>query len=69
MWEALLIQMNDYDRFLESELRRMLDPVVAARVPKRGRRNSRGRPSLVVLTATDPAAEVFPVVEAVAVPV
>ena len=35
MREAFLIQMNDFDRLVEIELRRMLDPVVAARVPPR----------------------------------
>ena len=41
MWEAFLLQMNDLDRFdrrLESQLRRMLDPVVAVRPPTRGGR-------------------------------
>ena len=38
MGEAFLIQMNDFDRLLEHQLKRMLDPVVAAPVPFR--RNS-----------------------------
>ena len=43
--------MNDLDRFLEFELRQMLDPVVASRAPRRGRRTTNGRPVLTVLTA------------------
>ena len=38
MWEAFLLQMNDFDRFLELQLRQMLDPVVASQPPaRRGR--------------------------------
>jgi hypothetical protein len=38
LWEAFLLQMNDFDRFLELELKSMLDPVVARRPPtRRGR--------------------------------
>jgi len=38
LWEAFLLQMNDFDRYLEHELRQMLDPVVARRPPtRRGR--------------------------------
>ena len=40
MWEAFLIQMDDFDRLLEYHLRRKLDAVVAAPVPvRRGRAN------------------------------
>jgi hypothetical protein len=35
--EAFLIQMNEFDLLLESELRRLLDPVVAAPAPWRRR--------------------------------
>lgn len=44
MQETFLLQMNDFERRLERELRQMLDPVVATRPPthrgpfKRGRR-------------------------------
>lgn len=69
MWEAFLIHMNDFDRFLESELRQMLDQVVATRAPRRGRRNMRGRPLLAVLAPIVPEARVFPGLEAIAVPV
>lgn len=37
MNEAFLVQMNEFDRLLESELRRLLDPVVAAPAPRRRR--------------------------------
>lgn len=48
MWEAFLLQMDDFDRLLEFQLRRKLDGVVAAPVPvRRGRagsgRTTRGR--------------------------
>ena len=33
--EALLIQMDEFEMRLESELRRLLDPVVAAPIPVR----------------------------------
>ena len=40
MWEAFLIQMDDFDRLIEYQLRRKLDPIVAAPVPvRRGRAN------------------------------
>ena len=39
MWEAFLLQMNDFDSFLELELRDMLDPITERRPPaRRGRR-------------------------------
>lgn len=38
------MRVNDFDRLLESSLRRRLDPIVAAPVPvRRGRANSRRR--------------------------
>lgn len=61
--EAFLIQMNDFDRFLEFELRRMLDPVVASGAPRRIRTKSSGSPCLTVV------AEALPAVEPVAIPV
>jgi hypothetical protein len=69
LWEAFLIQMNDFDRFLESELRHMLDHVVATRAPRRGRTKGRGRPLLALLYPTEPAAEAFPEVAPIPVPV
>jgi len=35
LWEAFLLQMNDFDRFLELKLREMLDPVVEVQPPAR----------------------------------
>lgn len=33
LWEAFLLQMNDFDRFLETQLRQMLDPVTETPAP------------------------------------
>ena len=63
MWEAFLIQMNDFDRFLEFELRQMLDPVVNPPAPRR-RRRTKGSP---VLTIVPPPVEVIVAVEPVVV--
>ena len=58
--------MNDFDLFLETRLRRMLDPVAASLPPPRGRRvRQTPRPVLVV----DFAAEAVPAVEPVPVTV
>jgi hypothetical protein len=52
LWEAFLIQMNDFDRFLEFELRQMLDPVVTSGTPRRrSRRKANGHPLLTVVKA------------------
>ncbi len=51
MWEAFLLQMNDFDLFLEQELREMLDPIVAHRPPRRRGRQSR----IEVVLALEPA--------------
>lgn len=68
MWEAFLIQMNDFDRFLEIELRQMLDTVVASGPPRRRRRNDDGHPLLAVVRAPlDLAVEAA--VEPLAIPV
>jgi hypothetical protein len=62
--------MNDFDRFLEVELRRMLDPVVASGAYRRRRRKGSGSPLLAVVTAPmDLVAEVLPLVDPVAVAV
>jgi len=62
--------MNDFERFLEFELRRMLDPVAASAAPRRARRMSSGLPLLAVVTAPiELMAEALPVVEPVAIPV
>jgi hypothetical protein len=60
--EAFLLQMNDFDRYLEAQLRRMLDPVVATRPPTRGRGRKAPEPSLAVEPpALVPAVETVPV--------
>jgi hypothetical protein len=53
--------MNDFDRFLEHNLRRMLDPVVEARPPARGRRVGRKPVVAVIPPAIESAAEPVPV--------
>ena len=69
MWEAFLLQMNEFDQFLELKLRQMLDPVVATRPPpRRGLLNRSQKPILAVLPATiELAAEAIPGVEPVVV--
>jgi hypothetical protein len=44
--ETFLIQMDDFDRLLESQLRRKLNPIVAAPVPPRRDRLSSKRDRL-----------------------
>ena len=62
MWEAFLLQMNDFDKFLERELRHMLDHVVARVAPARGSRRQRARrPVLTVEVPAGDFAEVIPV--------
>jgi hypothetical protein len=52
LWEAFLIQMDDFDRFLEFELRQMLDPVVVSGPPRRRtRKKANDRPLLTVIKA------------------
>jgi hypothetical protein len=70
LWEAFLLQMNDFDQFLELQLRHMLDPVVATSAPaRRSRRTKARRPILAVEAPIDLAVEAIPVVEPVAVTV
>jgi hypothetical protein len=66
MWEAFLVQMDDFDRFLEVELRKMLDPVVATKAPGRPGRRKAGR-SLLALMAGP--LQAIPPAEPVVVPV
>jgi len=62
--------MNDFDRYLESELRQLLDPVVDAGAPRRRRRQDSGLPFLAVVTAPiERVAEVLPTIDPVAAPV
>lgn len=61
--------MNDFDRFIEFELRLMLDPVVSSGAPRRRRLKSTGSPFLAVISAPlEMATEALPGVEPVAVP-
>jgi hypothetical protein len=70
LWEAFLIQMNDFDRYLESGLRQMLDRVVMSELPRRRRRTGSGLPLLAVVKAPiERVAEALPAVEPVALPV
>lgn len=58
--------MNDFDRFLEFELRHMLDPVVAARAPRRIRRMRSALPFAAVIAAPiEIVAEARPAIEPV----
>ena len=66
MQEAFLLQMNYFDRYLETELRRMLDPVVATRPPARGRRRKAAELVLAVVPP-EPASPVEAVPVAIAV--
>ena len=65
MWEPFLLQMNEFDRFLERKLRHMLDPVVAVAPPPRGRR-AEPKPVLAVFP---PAADIVAEPVAVTIPV
>ncbi len=62
MWEAFLLQMNDFDTTLEHELRRMLDPVVALRPPARRGRNKRTPEAVLSVPPAELAAEPIPVI-------
>jgi hypothetical protein len=57
LWEAFLLQMNDFDRFLERGLRNMLDPVVAVQPPPRKRRAERQPVLAIVPPAAEPPVE------------
>jgi hypothetical protein len=66
MWEAFLVQMDDFDRFLKVELRQMLDPVVATKAPGRPGRPKAGRSLLALMAGPWQA---IPPAEPVVVPV
>ena len=68
MWEAFLLQMNDFDQLLELKLRQLLDPVVAS--PPPARRARRPRPLQPIQTVDGVGiglADAIPVLEPVAV--
>lgn len=57
MWEAFPLQMNDFDRYLEIELRHILDPVVVRRPPARkGRTDPAAAPAPLVIEGPAPQA-------------
>jgi len=63
LWEAFLLQMNDFDRYLETELRVMLNPVVARRPPtRRGRLKEAEQPAAPARPVDTLVAEAIPVV-------
>jgi hypothetical protein len=47
MWEAFLLQMDEFDRLLEFKLRRMLDAVVAKPPPVRRGPGKRSAPAKI----------------------
>ena len=62
LWEAFLLQMNDFDRFLDLQLRRMLDPVVATPAPPRTSPRPRPRqPILAIEGPIERAPDVSPI--------
>jgi len=62
--------MNDFDRYLETELRVMLNPVVARRPPtRRGRRKEAEQPTVPFVPVDSLVVETIPVVVPVTVPV
>ena len=67
MEEAFLVQMNDFDGFLETQLRRMLDPVIDSRPPVRGRRQKARKPFLAVVPPELVTVRIEPVPVTVAV--
>jgi hypothetical protein len=68
LWEAFLLQMNDFDKLLEVQLRRMLDPVVATPAPPRRSRPRKTRQPILAIEASIEL-ETMPVVEPLAVPI
>ncbi|GEM_PF-4564307 len=66
MWEAFLLQMNDFDQILELKLRHLLDPVVATTPPVRRRSKRADKPILAIVQASiEPIAEAIPALEPV----
>ena len=65
MWEAFLLQMNDFDRLLEYKLRQMLDSVVTQQPPAR-RRTKRPAEAVatIPLAPVELAPEAIPVIAA-----
>ena len=61
--------MNDFDRFLEFELRQMLDPVVASGTPRRPRRKADNGHALLAVVKAPLGLALEAAVEPVAIPV
>lgn len=61
MGEALLIQMNELDLQLESDLRQLLNPIVAATPPARRRRRAGNSPVVVLRVVTPDRLGALPV--------
>jgi hypothetical protein len=59
--EALLIQMNEFDLQLESELRLFLDPIAATPAPPRRGRRTPEAPRLELRVAAPETLAVVPV--------
>jgi len=68
LWEAFLLQMNDFDRTLELELRQLLDPVVASTPPARRGSKRAEKPILAIVKASiEPIVVAIPAMEPVVV--
>ena len=66
LWETFLLQMNDFDRFLERGLRSMLDPVVVTPPPVRVVRANRAVQPVLTVPAPAGAPDATSAVEPVA---
>jgi hypothetical protein len=70
LWEAFLLQMNDFDLTLELKLRHLLDPVVATTPPPRRGSKKAAKPILAIVQASiEPIAVAIPGMEPVVVTV
>jgi hypothetical protein len=71
LWEAFLVQMNDFEQILELELRRLLDPIVAGQPPARRARQKKPRQPILTVERVGIAlaADAIPVIEPVVVAV
>ena len=67
MWEAFLLQMNDFDKFLDIQLRNMLDRIVATPAPPRRSRRPKARRLYLAVAPTQTGAFGAAVPEAIPV--
>ena len=65
MVQAFLIRMDHFDRLLELELARLLDPIVEAPAPRRRRRRGAGTLKAVTGGLTDLPSDIIVLVEPV----